>query len=327
MRKHTQIYLLLALLLGYCSLQAQFETRLTITDGMHNQKLKETIERNVSAFLSECNSAAIRDKKPDLNKNETTADARKRFSAIWSTSPISCPVSNIERACLIRSNGGYQIRPIPVIMLEASFDEQQQEIAINLTADGLIDDVFISINQYMDILNSNLEEEDIDRRFMVLDFVENFRTSYNRKDISFLEMVFSDNAIIIVGKEIKVKKNTDSGHLFQQGARIEYQVKTKKEYIASMKRIFTNNKYIDINFDEVLVLQHENYKEVYGVTLKQEWNSSTYSDSGYVFLLIDFRDEDNPVIHVRTWQPEKFDGRLLSQDEIFQIGDFDLNRF
>ena len=41
-----------------------------------------------------------------------------------------------------------------------------------------------------------------------------------------------------------------------------------------------------------------------------------------MFLLIDFEDKDNPVITVRTWQPEKYDGRDLKRDEIFQIGDF-----
>ena len=28
-----------------------------------------------------------------------------------------------------------------------------------------------------------------------------------------------------------------------------------------------------------------------------------YSDEGYLFLVWDFSDEENPKIHVRTWQP------------------------
>ena len=63
---------------------------------------------------------------------------------------------------------------------------------------------------------------------------------------------------------------------------------------------------------------------LYGVTLKQRWTSSTYSDTGYVFLLLDFADPDYPLIHVRSWQPERFDdGSIISlQDfEIIRVDD------
>jgi hypothetical protein len=185
----------------------------------------------------------------------------------------------------------------------------------------------------MDIINNHLEEEDIVLRAMVLEFVENFKTAYNRKNLSFLEIVFSNNAIIITGKEIKQKPKSDNALRSLPQAQFEYQVKTKKDYLTSLKSVFKSNKYINVDFSEVQVLQHENYNKVYGVTLKQVWKSGNdeyfkgYGDIGYVFLLIDFRDELHPEIHVRTWQPEKYDGRLLNRDEIFQIGDFNLNRF
>ena len=56
---------------------------------------------------------------------------------------------------------------------------------------------------------------------------------------------------------------------------------------------------------------------MYGVTVKQDWNSTTYSDKGYVFLMIDLKDVDNPIIHVRTWD-EKDSFNIKS----FPIGDF-----
>ena len=65
---------------------------------------------------------------------------------------------------------------------------------------------------------------------------------------------------------------------------------------------------------------------MYGVTLKQEWNSSRYSDVGFIFLMIDFQDENNPLIQVRTWQPEKLNGQVLAREEVFSLGDFDIVR-
>ena len=30
-----------------------------------------------------------------------------------------------------------------------------------------------------------------------------------------------------------------------------------------------------------------------------------HGDQGYLFLFIDFNDPDKPLIHIRTWQPER----------------------
>jgi hypothetical protein len=315
---------MLLLLPGIFQAKAQIEhSNLVITDGIHSEIVKKAIEKNVSAFLYACNSAVIKGDKPNLSKKATTADARTRFAKIWETSPVGCSVATLERICLKRPAGGYQIRDIPVTMYDAPESEQNQEIVLNLTPDGRIDDVFVPITQYADILSAGTE--DIDHRIMVLDFLENFRTAYNRKDIGFIETVFSDNAIIIVGKEVRQKPNSDGALRSLPKAQFEYQVKNKTQYISALREVFRRNKYIDVTFDDYRVIQHEAYPQVYGVTLKQVWDSSTLKDeTGYLFLLIDFRDEAHPLIHVRTWQPEMFDGRQLRRDEIFQIGDFDL---
>jgi hypothetical protein len=51
-----------------------------------------------------------------------------------------------------------------------------------------------------------------------------------------------------------------------------------------------------------------------------------YNDKGYVFLMMDFLDEDKPIIQIRTWQPEKYNGTYLKPDEIFSVTSFDINR-
>ena len=63
---------------------------------------------------------------------------------------------------------------------------------------------------------------------------------------------------------------------------------------------------------------------IFGVTLKQHWNSSNYSDVGYLFLMINFEDEMNPSIQVRTWQPDKYNGKPLPRDEVFSLDMFSI---
>ena len=329
MNRKNVFYLFILLLFSGQTLLAQLETcNLVITDGIQNEQLKQTMEKNVSEFLTACNSAEMKGEKPVLNKKAATDDARKRFSDLWDNSPIGCSVDTLERKCLIRSTGGYQIRDIPVTMFADTTKERNQEIVINLTADGKIDDIFVPITQYTDLLNAGEKTEDLGLREMVLDFVEGFRTAYNRKDINFISDMFSNNAIIIVGKEIKQKPNSDTPlRNSLSKAQFEYQVKSKQDYIASLRNVFKTNKYINVEFTEKEVEVHKDFPKVYGVTLKQIWNSSLHNDVGYVFLLIDFRDENQPLIHVRTWQPEKFgDNQTLARDKVYQMYDFNMKQ-
>lgn len=326
MRQKKLIYLFAALLLGIQPIIAQEATRIAITYGNQNDALKQAIEKNVSNLLLACNTAEKSGVKPSFKDEAITSDAKRRIMELWANSPIKCIATELDGSCLNRPSGGFQLRNIPVIMTKAPENEQNQNIVINLTSEGKIDDIFIPLTDYATVLNERRETEDLDVRLMVLDFVENFRTAYNRKDIKFLNTIFSDNAVIITGKAIKPIKNSDSQNLFTDKAQFELQVKTKTEYMESLKSIFKKNNFIDVNFNDIVVVEHRNIQHVYGVTLKQDWKSSLYADKGYIFLLIDYRNQQEPLITVRTWQPEEYNGRPLKSDEIFQISDFNVSQ-
>ena len=40
--------------------------------------------------------------------------------------------------------------------------------------------------------------------------------------------------------------------------------------------------------------------ETYGIQIKQDYYSSNYGDHGYLFLMVDFNDPENPSIKVRN---------------------------
>jgi hypothetical protein len=88
-----------------------------------------------------------------------------------------------------------------------------------------------------------------------------------------------------------------------------------------LQRVFSNNKKINVSFDEIEVKMHPTNPNWYGVMLKQGWTSDLYHDEGYVFLLWDFSNENEPTIHIRTWQPEK---SITTDDEKFSLDDFDI---
>lgn len=316
--------LLLALLSGLCALaQTEDDVMFSIIGGLDdNPTLKTVMEQNLSNFLTACNTAIRKDANPRFKAGILSDDAVKSFREMWKSSSMSCASYTIEGVCLRRQSGGYQVRNVPIMMWDFDENEQSQELVFNFTRNGQIDDISLALEEHrwMGIMTSEGEENAVDlfRREVIVDFVENYRTAYNRKDLQFISDVFSDNALIITGRVIKQKPQSD--RMMQSlGTQVVYQQHNKKEYIAHLKSAFARKKYINCVFSDVEVHQHPKYDDIYGVTLKQNWTDSNYHDVGYVFLLIDFQDKDQPMIQVRTWQPE--DG-MKSADEVFGLHSF-----
>ena len=319
------LFILVLLLLSSIDAKGQYASKLTIVD-LDNSEVTQTMENVSSQLLTEFNTAFFNGNTPNLGSvRNLQKQGRSSILSMWETVPFRCLETEIiERAYITPS--GYQVRNIPLFLKYMPEDEAYKEIAINFNKKGEIIDIYFTVeyHNYMEILNAEDNEvTDLRNRNIILDFVENFRTAYNRKDIDLLTKIYSNDALIITGKVVKVKEKTDSYLLSLGEEKIEYQVKTKKEYIAALSNVFKNNSRINVLFEDVEVARHPRYDDIYGITLKQYWNTSNYRDVGYLFLMIDFRDGDNPQIHVRTWQPEKYNGKVIDKDEIFHLGSFD----
>lgn len=173
------------------------------------------------------------------------------------------------------------------------------------------------------VLSGKLDETDAERRRTILNYMEHLRTSYTTKDIDFLEQLFSENALIIVGTVVRTNPRTENGYL--SPSQVIYNVKSKRQYLERLKQVFQANKKIDLTFSNFHIMRHPTQPGIYGVSLRQGYSSDLYSDDGYLFLLWDFRDENAPQIHVRTWQPSlQEDNTQLPEEAIFNIRNFNL---
>lgn len=301
-----------------------------IVEGISDNHLKTTMESNVNEMLSLFNNAAnMHAKSVKLPKEKFTNEAAKEISLIWKGSPMVFPSVNIMSRCL-KTSQGYQVRGIPIDISEADENEKRQELTIDFLSNGKISNVAIAIDmhRYDQIMAEKSSDLDYARRQVIIDFVENFRTAYNRKDIKLLNSVFSDKALIITGKVVAEKPNSDIDRLTLKNNKVVYIKQTKQEYIQKLTRIFKLNNYVNVKFEDIDVVQHPKYDDIYGVTLKQYWHTSHYSDEGYLFLMIDFRDANNPLIQVRTWQPYKNNvGQVVTKKEdVYHLGSFRIVR-
>ena len=293
-------------------------------DGIDNTTVKAKMERTMSAFLTEVNNDKSSKRALNFGGMGLSTNVQSSVSMLWENSPFECTDEEIMEHC-IQTGSGYQVRNIPLMMrpTDSSFNEDEyQEAVFSFDRNGNMESFYLtlSMNLYMNVIKSNKSVTDLRRRQLILDYVEHFRTAYNQKDKEFLEAVFSDDALIITGKVIpqRVRDN------IQLPARVEYTRQTKRQYMTKLSQIFAANKHIKVTFDEIRVVMHPTKSEWYGVTLHQGWTSDRYHDDGWLFLLWDFSNEDHPTIHVRTWQPDKIEGKKLPDEEIFSLDDFNI---
>jgi uncharacterized protein (DUF1330 family) len=302
------------------ALQGQNRTEVEISNS-NNSAVHKSIQATVNAFLADANSASSTGKSLSWNNVQVTSTARIRINDLWQTSPFRCLERNLNLNILNIPGGKFQLREIPVSVIDGK-NFATEELVINFSADGKMEDLYFGIEQhrYRSLLQQGQSLTDFRRRQMILDFLENFRTAYNRKDLNMLEMTFSENALIIVGRVIEqTDRGIDmSGSLGKR--KVELIKYNKEQYMQNLRRVFARNAFISVNFDEIEIVKHGIKKDIYGVNLKQRWRSSTYGDEGYLFLMIDFEDEAFPLIHVRAWQPQK-DTPL---EEVIELGDFDI---
>lgn len=168
------------------------------------------------------------------------------------------------------------------------------------------------------ILNGKLEEGDSINRRKILNYCEHFRTAYTTKDIDFIRQVLCEDALIIVGHTVRPAKESNR---ISASTSVKYSIRSKQEYIRNLTAVFAANKKINVDFSDFKIMRHPTMEGIYGVTLRQKYESDLYSDEGYLFLLWDFRNPSMPMIHVRTWQPG---GNISDEDDLIGISDFNL---
>lgn len=182
---------------------------------------------------------------------------------------------------------------------------------------------------------SSIAENDIatknkwnsDCKLALINFLEDYQTAYALKRYDYLESIFSDDALFIVGHVLQ--KNTDElqdiKHFKLPEEEVELLRMDKNAYFERLSRVFKSQEYINIRFTETdfkrqMVSSDEENSEgedIFGVRLLQEYHSTTYGDVGYLFLMVDLRDTKRPVIHVRAWQPDKVDlGKLVNLKDL-----------
>ena len=293
-------------------------------NGAPAANIKASMERNASALLTAINVAESTGQDINFNGMSITDFAANSLAMFWGNVHFRVLDDDIVEHCNINKgrNGirNYDIRNIAVEMkpFDDSYQEDiNQEITIEFDKLGTITNIDVSkgLQQYSKILKNSFSVEDLDERLRIVKFVQQFKMAYNKKDINFLENIFSEDALIITGH--RVIRKTDE-HSTPSG--FEYTVQTKAKYLEGLRGVFKRNAYVNVEFDEntMNITRNGAKPYLYGVTVTQRYNSSTYKDVGKLTMIWNFKDPENPQINVRVWQAP-------DDSKEFKVTDFKAN--
>ena len=134
-------------------------------------------------------------------------------------------------------------------------------------------------------------------------------------------MFFSDDGLALTGGTIQRKSEENS-----LKDAVHYKIQDKQAFLSHLNRIFAGNMFTNVKFSDIEVMRHPMRKDIYLVTLHQDWASSNYKgigyhDTGFLQLFWQFSDQGkDPLILFRSWHPDELingdKGQLFSFEDI-----------
>ena len=182
-----------------------------------------------------------------------------------------------------------------------------EDVTFTFNKEGKIDYLAFALDEKSttDILHHAMWSEYA--RKILAEFLENYKTAYALKRLDYIRSIFDDNAVIITGKVVTRQANAQGevGGEYLNNKYVQYTRQNKEQYMRNLERCFASNEYINIRFANNDIVKAGVGGEVYGIQIKQDYYSTNYGDTGYLFLMVDLNDPKKPIIKLRSWQPER----------------------
>ncbi len=293
--------------------KADYSVDVDIPYGLnHDPALRKKVQKNAAAILTAMNMAADLGKGINYSGIDITQEAKAALNNLWAGKKIvyasfdedfNTPVS--EKVAQ-NQFGEYELRNIPVLFIdnENPEDSNYEEIGITFSAQGIIQNVYITIQreQYNKIVRGMSEVKDENNRLTILSWMEALATAYHEKDIPWFQKFLSNDVLVVTGS----RKYTSNGETFV------YKEYDKAGYIEKLRRCFKVNPVIEVKFSDITVMGHslDEKGRYYAVECIQSWNATHYSDVGRLYVVWDFGHPSGPQILFRGWteldDPTKF---------------------
>ena len=229
-------------------------------------------------------------------------------------------IDNNSQLSAEKINGKVYLRGLPVQFESPESGRKfAEELVFVFNEDDKIERISFALSEdaIEDILGK-VQATDVEK-YQIVNFIEEYKTAYCTENIDFIEKIFDNNALIIVGQMLEDDTTDIEGMYNKLGKSWKAVKHSKTDYIRNLKSIFSRNEYVNLHFEDNQVTRmNSRDSKIFGLQIHQYYYSQKYSDEGYLFLMFDLTKPDSTRIYVRTWQPEKNpDGSIYGLDDFY----------
>ena len=263
------------------------------TRGDAPNKVKERISRNMNSFMS-----SLSNSKKSENSVANHSNGGNTYKLLESNTIICDDLDSLYDCN--KTKNGYEVRGLKVKQKFNDSTYIDKQLTIGISSEGEIASVSFSIN---DRLYDNLFSRDyvaliqnsndsiineagmlaLEDKKAIVDFVEQYQTSCANRDMDFLNNLFSEDAIIVTGSNIhRYDSNTNYSKPL-----ISYTKRSKSDHLSVLQKTLGRKDPVDMQITDIDIKQHPMNKEIYGVTIVQQWKVGRFSDNQTLFLIID----------------------------------------
>ncbi len=319
--KESRRFLCLFVLAIHVLFAVSSEIELRFEGGEVTDSLKNKITRNFNSFISTISQSRKDTCSPSSFDYKAINENVYKFMESHS---IICEDIDTIYSCN-KTKMGFEIRGVNVVIQKGDPINVERQLTVVFTRDGIISNIFFSIENsiynnifdYSAINNSKIDSisntGDVDTyedKRTIINFIEQYQTSYKNKDIAFLEALFNEDALIITGTKITSHHNHEN---INHGAtKTMYRKENKEKYLNYIRRDLMSKAKPNLNISDIEIKQHPSNKQIYGVTIVQKYKSDKYDDESKLFLIVD-TSKNHFVILKKMF---------LSKEESIDIRDF-----
>ena len=206
-----------------------------------------------------------------------------------------------------------------------------EDVTFTFNKDEKIESVAFGLDKTArdDIFNRDAAAWNDSVRMVIATFLENYKTAFALKRLDYIQSIFDDDAIIIVGHVTKHANKKGENQNYIDNEMVKYTRQDKATYLKNLEKSFGSNEFINIRFTDNEVKKMGKGGETDGIQIHQDYYSSNYGDTWYLFLMVDLNEMDAPIIKVRTWQTNRdpnINGNFERDDPYYGLiygGNFD----
>jgi len=191
--------------IGSNILPAQMNSHI-ILESSGSPLINRSMSNALSAVIQEVNKIAAGSGNLESIEEYCTPEGFKALTELVDRTSFFSTIPEYRALILETLTDKFEVRGIKVkVNMGETQGDDIQELVFVLNFRLFIEDIHFAMEEhhYTRLLHEGKRLNDMPMRQQIFDFLEEFRTAHNRKDIEYLEKAYSDQALIIVGKILK----------------------------------------------------------------------------------------------------------------------------